>query len=202
MSPVGELGDLATANADGPGPRDRLLAATVAHVARHGLADLRLRALADAIGTSHRMLLYHFGSKEGLLAAVVASVEASQRAIFTELADDAGSPDTVVRRFWRGLTDPSVAEHERLFFEVVAQALQGRPGTQGLRETLVEPWLEAITGATAGSQEWSPQVARARARLGLAVTRGLLLDLLATRDLDGVDAAMEQFLGAFVPVED
>ena len=31
------------------------------------------------------------------------------------------------------------------------------------------------------------------------MTRGLLLDLLATDDLEGVDAAMEQFLAAFVP---
>ena len=47
-------------------PRERLLAKAVDHVAAHGVADLSLRALAAALGTSHRMLLYHFGSKEQL----------------------------------------------------------------------------------------------------------------------------------------
>jgi hypothetical protein len=40
-------------------------------------------------------------------------------------------------------------------------------------------------------------VVRAHARLGLAVTRGLLLDLLATGDRAGVDAALEVFAGGY-----
>lgn len=183
------------------GPRARLLAATVEHVARHGLADLSLRALAEAIGTSHRMLIYHFGSKEGLLAEVVATVEAGQREILAGLAASDEPPHVAVRRFWRGLVDPAVREHERLFFEVVAQALQGRPGTERLRETLVGPWVEVVA-ADGVRRGLPPDVARAQARLGMAVTRGLLLDLLATDDLDGVDAAMELFLDAFVPAPD
>jgi AcrR family transcriptional regulator len=179
-------------------PRDRLLAATVEHVARHGLADLSLRALADAIGTSHRMLIYHFGSKEGLLAEVVATVEAGQREILAGLAASDEPAPVAVRRFWRGLTDPAVREHERLFFEIVALAIQGRPGTERLRETLVEPWVEVVA-ADGVRRGLPPDVARAQARLGMAVTRGLLLDLLATEDLEGVDAAMELFLEALVP---
>jgi hypothetical protein len=42
-----------------------------------------------------------------------------------------------------------------------------------------------------------PALARARARLGVAVTRGLLLDLLATGDRAGVDAAMDEFIDAY-----
>jgi hypothetical protein len=40
----------------------------------------------------------------------------------------------------------------------------------------------------------SPRRARAAARLGVATTRGLLLDLLATEDRAGVDDAMELFI--------
>ncbi len=50
--------------------RDRLLAAAVDQAMNGGIADLSLRELASAVGTSHRMLLYHFGSREGLLVAV------------------------------------------------------------------------------------------------------------------------------------
>lgn len=56
-------------------PRERLLAAAVEHVAAHGVGDLSLRRLAAALGTSHRMLVYHFGSREGLLVEVVREVE-------------------------------------------------------------------------------------------------------------------------------
>lgn len=180
-------------------PRERLLAAVVEHVARHGLGDLSLRTLATAVGTSHRMLIYHFGSKEGLLAAVVEHVEAGQRQILAALAEGDDPPHVAVRRFWRGLTDDALREHVRLFFEIVAQALQGRPGTERLRETLVEPWLDVV-GAQGERLGLDPATARAQARLGMAVTRGLLLDLLATGDRAGVDAAMELYLDAVVPV--
>jgi AcrR family transcriptional regulator len=51
---------------DGPtSSRDRLLAAALEHVATHGIGNLSLRGLAAALGTSHRMLSYHFGSREG-----------------------------------------------------------------------------------------------------------------------------------------
>jgi hypothetical protein len=40
-------------------------------------------------------------------------------------------------------------------------------------------------------------VARAHARLGIAVTRGLLLDLLATGDRGAVDAAIDAFIDLY-----
>ena len=64
--------------------RERLLAAAVDHALDTGIADLSLRQLAAAIGTSHRMLIYHFGSREGLLAAVTQAVEEQQRAAMLE----------------------------------------------------------------------------------------------------------------------
>ena len=48
--------------------REELLAAVVQHVAQHGIGELSLRPLADAIGTSHRMLLFHFGAPLALNA--------------------------------------------------------------------------------------------------------------------------------------
>src|SRR6266567_7603171 len=94
--------------------RDRLLRAAVAHVAADGLHDTSLRELAAAIGTSHRMLIYHFGSKEGLLVAVIRSVEATQRDFFGQLLltqPDLSAGDGI-RLMWRHFTDPQFAPHE------------------------------------------------------------------------------------------
>src|SRR5579884_153975 len=68
--------------------RERLLAAAIDYVASHGITDVSLRELAAAIGTSHRMLIYHFGSKEGLLVAIVQRVEEAQREFFAAFAAD------------------------------------------------------------------------------------------------------------------
>lgn len=54
-------------------------------------------------------------------------------------------------------------------------------------------WLEPLVAAEVAAGA-DPAMARNRARLGLATVRGLLLDLLATGDRAGVDAAMEEFL--------
>ena len=108
-------------------PRDRLLAAAVDHILEHGLSDLSLRELAAAIGTSHRMLIYHFGSKEGLIVAVIQTVEEAQRTAFAELETESLSPADTMRAMWRRFTDPSLGPQERLFFEIYGQALQGRP---------------------------------------------------------------------------
>ncbi|MFZ9395925.1 MAG: TetR family transcriptional regulator, partial [Erythrobacter sp.] len=48
--------------------REILLPRLAAHVLAHGLAGASLRPLARAAGTSARMLIYHFGSKERLIA--------------------------------------------------------------------------------------------------------------------------------------
>jgi AcrR family transcriptional regulator len=180
-----------------PGPagdqaRDRLLAATVEQAKRGGIADLSLRELAAAIGTSHRMLLYHFGSREGLLTAVARAVEDAERAGLlgqgTSVADS--------RRFWQRISDPELWPLERLFFEMYVHALRGRPGTEGFLDSAVQEWITGLAAAMtrAGAD---PRDARVHARLGLAVARGLLLDLLATGDREGVTEAYEQFLRSY-----
>ena len=169
--------------------RERLLDAAVRHALDAGIADLSLRQLAAAIGTSHRMLLYHFGSREGLLVAVTQAVEEQQRAALL----GSGTAPQDARRSWERLSDPKLWPQERLFFELYAYALRGRPGTEGFLDWIVESWVAPVAAALveAGADE---RTARADARLAVAVVRGLLLDLLATGDRAGVTEAYERFL--------
>jgi AcrR family transcriptional regulator len=173
--------------------RDRLLARVVEQIASSGVSDLTLRSLAAAIGTSHRMLLYHFGSKEGLLVEVIKLVEQRQRAALGEIEVDDPTPAGIARAFWRRLSAPELAANERLFFEIYGQALQGRSGTTGLLDGIVDSWIEPVVEMLE-RLGFPSEHAAAQARLGIAVTRGLLLDLLATGDRAACDAAMEQYI--------
>ena len=179
-------------------PRDKLLQGAIDYVAHNGITDLSLRRLAEALGTSHRMLIHHFGSKEGLWVAIVHEVERRQRAI---LADLVPAPDVPVaeamRAWWRHISDPSLWPNERLFFELYGQAVQGRPHTVQMLDGIIDDWLEPAAEINM-AYGLARDEARAHARLGIAVTRGLLLDLVATREVEAVNAAMDAFIDVYV----
>ena len=131
---------------DGPTARERLLAGAMDYVAEHGVGDLSLRGLAAALGTSHRMLIYHFGSREGLLIEVIRTVEAQQRAALAAmLLDEDAAPAEIMRRAWHHIADPSLWPNERLFFEIYTQALQGHPHALPVLDGIVDLWVEPLT---------------------------------------------------------
>ena len=171
--------------------RERLLDQAMEYVAEHGMSDLSLRDLAAAIGSSHRMLIYHFGSRAGLVAAIVARMERQQQDVLTQLATECERPTELVERQWTGLIDPGLAPFERLFFEVLSHALHGRAGTEGFLDTMTAPWLEVGADIAAGLDE---HVTRAELLLGVAVVRGLLLEVLASGDAAAPTAALRRFL--------
>jgi AcrR family transcriptional regulator len=160
--------------------RQELLDAVVQEFAIHGIGDRSLRDVAAAVGTSHRMLLHHFGSRNEMLLAIVEEVERRQRALLSVLPAE---PAEAIAAMWADLRRPELRPFERLFFECYARGVQGeQPFTQMLPGA-VDTWLAAGKAADG-----------ALVRLGLAVMRGLLLDLVATGDDEGVDAAAQAFI--------
>jgi AcrR family transcriptional regulator len=177
-----------------PTGRDALLERAIGHFAAHGIGDTSLRALAEAIGTSHRMLIYHFGSREGLLAAVVDTVEEGARQTLARMVEEArADPDPLDAglRYWRLVTDDALV-YGPLFFELSSHAMLGLPHAVELRGRLVTTWLDALASMWR-ARGVPARRARTQARLDLAVARGLLHDLLLTGDRRGVDAAMRQY---------
>lgn len=172
-------------------PRDELLERVIEHVAVTGLADQSLRELAAGAGTSHRMLIYHFGSRAGLVAAIAARIEADQRTTLAELAAVASGPADLQRQLWAQVSDPAIAPFVRLFFDVLGLALAGQPGTEEFRANLVDPWLSQ---ASAAAEAVGMEAPVEELRLGVAVTRGLLIDVLATGDVAAATAAHERFI--------
>ena len=160
--------------------RADLLNALIDAYAAGGIGGRSLREVADAVGTSHRMLLHYFGSRDELLLAIVEEVERRQAAQLESLPR---TPADAIEATWADLRRPEVRPFERLFFECYARAAQGEVPFARMVPGAVDGWLDEIAERSDGRAD------PALVRLSLAVTRGLLLDLVATGDEKGVDAA-------------
>lgn len=167
------------------GRRGELLAKLLDYSATHGLSETSLRPLAAAVGSSPRMLLYFFGSKEGLVQAVHRHSRDVQLHLLTETLRTCENRAEALRALWRWLSDPAHHNVIRFFFEGYARSLHDGPW-EGFGEDSVREWLPHIRSAIGGSE--------AEATLALATLRGLLLDLLATGDTDRVEAAFEELM--------
>ena len=138
------------------------------------------------------MLIYHFGSRSGLLAAVVEELDGRNRELLTALT----TPDDRSLRarawgFWEHAAD-TAGVYGPLYFELTSHAMLGRRHTEAIAAANSALWLDAVTRLwiEAGLE---PGAARTRARLNLAVSRGLIHDLLLSGDRAAVDAAMREF---------
>src|SRR2546423_15611407 len=106
--------------------RDRLLQGCLTYFLRHGVANLSLRPLAADLGTSARMLLHYFGSKEALIAEVMERVQARLQNAFQVLNDSQNrrAGYDLLLSFWRILSNKHNQPFLRLLFEVQMLALQ------------------------------------------------------------------------------
>ena len=159
---------------------------------QHNGFEPSLRQIAAGVGTSHRMLIYHFGSRSGLLTEVVLRTEAQQRELLAQLSVATDDMVEVSTEFWLQLTDPALAPSIRMFFEICSDALHDRPWTTSFRESVVSDWEGPLA---AGFRQRGLDEAQAKrwSRLGLAVVRGLLLDRMLTGDLEATDGAVQLF---------
>ena len=177
------------AGAAGTTPRGRLLDAAIDHFGRHGIGETSLRGIAEAVGTSHRMLIYHFGSREGLLAEVTREVEARQRAAMTAAYEADLPPLEAAARYWEQTVEAAL-RYGPLFFELAAHAMQGREHAAALREELIGAWLPSVTDLCRAIGIPEAQ-AQTHARLALGAARGLLLDLLVSGEREEVGRAAD-----------
>ncbi len=93
----------------------------------HGLADLSLRPLARAAGTSDRMLIYHFGNKDALVAALLDHIAAMfAGALDTAFPSGRATSRNECARTVLTITDRGeFAPFFRLWWDIVAGCAQG-----------------------------------------------------------------------------
>ncbi|MFF6867147.1 TetR/AcrR family transcriptional regulator [Streptomyces ardesiacus] len=172
-----------------PDIKNRLLDACADYALAHGLPD-RLGPLATATGTSARMLIYHFGTRDALLRAVLRRARQRQLDTFGDLLRV--RPDepytTTLDRAWTSITGSEGRPYLRMFGQLRESAVQEL--WPDFRRTATTDWLGPL-------EDGMRSIGRPElATLVLAVIRGLLMDLDATADTARTDRAFRDFLAA------
>ena len=168
------------------GRRARLAEQATDYVLEHGLIGLSLRPLAQALGTSDRMLLYHFGSKDDLVASVL---RVSNDRSVQMIARLPSAPDvrTAVRELWTAMLEPSLLRCQRMYVEAAALGLFGSEPYASVVKEANRDWVTALAAHLSGSGVPADRAGRATALLDAAFS-GFLLDL----PLDAGDPVQEQ----------
>ena len=170
-----------------PEIRQSLLDACTDYALQHGLPD-RLGPLVTATGTSSRMLIYHFETRDRLRREILEQARQRQIEAWTELLSL--QPDEVytvtLARAWSEISGPQGEPYLRLFSRLHDNA--GEPLWPGFRQRATTDWLGPleIGMSSVGKPELATVV--------LAVIRGLLMDLDATADTERANRAFAGFL--------
>jgi AcrR family transcriptional regulator len=168
---------------------EQLLDACTDFALAHGLPD-RLAPFAAATGTSTRMLLYHFGTRDGLRRAVLLRARERQRVQFGELLRvRTDEPYLVtVRRAWSEITGRRGRPYLAMFGRLREDAEQQL--WPGFRRDATTDWLGPLEDGLRSLG--LPH----QATLMLAVIRGLIMDLEATGDTGRIDHAFDEHLAS------
>jgi AcrR family transcriptional regulator len=177
--------------------RQDLLEAAYAYALRSGLGELSLRPLAAAIQSSPRVLIYLFGSKDGLIRALLARARSDELALIQQMAAahaEPGGLQPIARELWRWLSDDAHRGLLTLWVESYTRSLTDPEGPwAGFARDTVEDWLTLLAGAQPAELRHTT-AGLAQRTLVLAGLRGALLDLLATGDLARTTAAVHLHL--------
>ena len=170
--------------------RDEVAEAATDYVLEHGLVGLSLRPMAAELGTSDRMLLYHFASKDDLVATVLRVSNDRSVAVIRAMP---ASPDvrTAVLDLWAAMTTPRLARCQRMYVEAAALGLFGREPYASVVREANEVWTGAVADHLVASGTPRARGRRAVALLD-ATLMGFQLDLPLDLPLDGGDPVLEQ----------
>jgi len=171
--------------------RAELIEATLDHLGRHGLDDFSLRGLAAELGTTARMLVHYFGSKDELLTQAFAAhrrrmLDAARPVAADDLAGAA-------RASWRTMTAAEHRGHYTVMFQIMTASLaEGHPYRETARRSVLD-WVDE-TARLLVARGRDERTARNEATVLVSGLKGIVLDLLVTGDRERCEAAAAAFI--------
>jgi AcrR family transcriptional regulator len=179
--------------------RDELVAAAAAVLARTGVIDTSLRTLAAELGTSARMLIHYFGSKEQLILEVLAR---QQRAVIPDTADVELPTSIEAHRAWClqdwwACTRGEKSDTNRIVEQVFGAAC----GRDSPYRAYTAQTLNLLTRNSQTRLEglgMPTRVAETRSRIALAAFQGFIIEYFTAEDPAGIDDTFARFVDEFL----
>jgi AcrR family transcriptional regulator len=126
--------------------RDELLGRCLATFVKAGTINLSLDQLAGSVGTSKRMLVHYFGSRENIEERAMDLLEERLRAQFAPESFPPGvSPETVVNTLWERTTAPGAKSVLLLVMDISRRAWNGSARAKAFYAEQQRQWVQLLT---------------------------------------------------------
>ena len=126
--------------------REHFSRACTDHVLAEGLIGLSLRPLAKAVGTSDRMLIYHFGSRDGLVAAIIDECDRDRSVDYLGGSPLHATVRAGVLRLWQAYLEPPLHACNLIYVQAAASGYLGQePYRSSVRDSNAR-WAAAMRG--------------------------------------------------------
>jgi AcrR family transcriptional regulator len=183
-----------------PEIKKQYLNGALAYVVKNGLASVSLRPMAADLGTSARILLYHFKSKEDLVRAILGELNARLQHSFKAMAAEEVQPQrfTALQRYWHWAIRPENLPYWRLHYELNILAIQNPAEYGRYRQDRSDQWqtlaLQSLSPSHRGGSSATPVVT-----LAIALFDGLMLELIGGGDEQSLTLALDHFVALVIP---
>ncbi|HSH01402.1 MAG TPA: TetR family transcriptional regulator [Anaerolineae bacterium] len=127
--------------------KEQIVMAITQYLIMEGLGDVGLRQLAAVAGTSDRMLIYYFETKDGLLEQVLEGVAANLAEQLDGVLGEHQREGGVLVAELLALGDSEPFQSVvRLWFEVVGLAVRGQAPYAAIASLIADNWLGWMRG--------------------------------------------------------
>ncbi|HZQ22288.1 MAG TPA: TetR/AcrR family transcriptional regulator [Terriglobales bacterium] len=169
--------------------KEELLNGAVSYLLENGLANVSLRPMAAQLGTSPRILMFHFKSKERLLQEVMQALQARLQSSFARVSKRERKMTPPLKLFWAWATEKRNLPYLRLLYEAQIIATQN-PKVYGLYLQKVSlDWQHVVL------ETLSPSLrSKDLATLCIAVFDGLFLEMIITGERSRLTNALDRFI--------
>jgi AcrR family transcriptional regulator len=174
--------------------KKELLNGALAYLLQHGIANVSLRPMAAQLGTSPRIIMFHFKSKERLLQEVMEELQMRLQSSFLSMSKSGAKAAPPLKRYWMWATKKENFPHLRLLYEAQIIAAQNPKVYGRYLKKASRDWQDIVVQALS-------ELTRSEtlATLCIGVFDGLLLEMINTGDRTRLTRAMDQFIALASP---
>ena len=175
-----------------PSTREEILGKVISAMSKNGLNNLSLRDLAKEIDVSARMLIYYFESYDALINELFIHLSLRHKAILKKLLlEKKGKPFAeVLQSFIETMYSPENKKTLLLFMELYTKALRNTGEHTSFFNEVLYNWISEVETMIAPKYGNNSKV---YATMIMSFYRGLMLDWLASKDVERIYEANKAF---------